>query len=68
MQLQDLKIIERRGLDDKGGWYIFDGETLMTLMGPFMSERSARRVATAIERWAAEREQPVPPYREARHG
>jgi hypothetical protein len=63
MHLEDLMTIERRNTKGEGGWYVADVATTVTLAGPFASERRARRWARAIERWAAERERPAPPYR-----
>jgi hypothetical protein len=56
MHLQELRLIERRNTEGEGGWYVTDDATLMTLAGPFSSERNAQRSAIAIEKWAAERE------------
>jgi hypothetical protein len=53
--LEDLEVLERRNQDGDGGWYVFDIETLMTLCGPFRSERDARRSAVAIEQWGRDR-------------
>ena len=57
--LEELEVLERRNPDGDGGWYVFDVETVMTLCGPFSSERDARRSAVTIERWACNRERPL---------
>jgi hypothetical protein len=54
--LEELEVFERRNLDGEGGWYVSHVEAVITLCGPFSSERDAQRSAVAIERWLHERE------------